>query len=186
MSWLCRCQGVVWEPIPKRAHTQLVRKHIVTIVSARWATVDWSWHKEWNYCTRANLHFKEKKAQAGTEWSNILQKFSQARKKEHHLAHSGPFIILSYLIYPYLTHHATHPFSALNYTPRWGISDAEIKVPSVENPGLKVSPSEGQYKAMQATPTVRNFFPATLDFPGPFTFISFPSFSQFFSYVSCG
>ena len=32
----------------KWAHVQQVRKHSATVVSARWATVDWSWHKEWN------------------------------------------------------------------------------------------------------------------------------------------
>ena len=58
MGWLCRCPGIVWEPIRKRAHTQLVRKHSVTVVSARWATVDWSWPKEWNKCAGANLHFR--------------------------------------------------------------------------------------------------------------------------------
>ena len=48
MGWLCRCPGIVWEPIRKQAYTQLVRKHSVTVVSARWATVDWSWTKERN------------------------------------------------------------------------------------------------------------------------------------------
>ena len=38
----------LWEPIRKRTHTQLVREHSATILSARWATVDWSWPKEWN------------------------------------------------------------------------------------------------------------------------------------------
>ena len=32
--------GIVWEPIRKRARTQLVREHSVTVVSARLATVD--------------------------------------------------------------------------------------------------------------------------------------------------
>ena len=32
-----------------------------SVVSARWATVDWSWPKEWNKCVWANLHFKKKK-----------------------------------------------------------------------------------------------------------------------------
>ena len=79
----CRCPGRVWESIRKRAHTQLVRIHSVTVVSASWATVDWSRPKEWNYCARANLHLKKKKkkAQAGNELSNILPKSSQARKK---------------------------------------------------------------------------------------------------------
>ena len=52
VGWLCRCPGIVWEPLKKnkkkRAHTQLVREHSITVVSARWVTMDWSWHKEWN------------------------------------------------------------------------------------------------------------------------------------------
>ena len=39
-GWLCRCQGTVWEPTKKRAHTQLIREHSVTVISAHWATVD--------------------------------------------------------------------------------------------------------------------------------------------------
>ena len=31
------------------------QKPSVTVISARWATVDWSWPKEWNYCAQANL-----------------------------------------------------------------------------------------------------------------------------------
>ena len=46
--WLCLCPGIVWETIRRRAHTKLVREQSVTVVSARWATVDWSWPKEWN------------------------------------------------------------------------------------------------------------------------------------------
>ena len=45
---ICRCPGLVWKPIRKRAHTQLVMENSATVVSARWATVDWFWHKEWN------------------------------------------------------------------------------------------------------------------------------------------
>ena len=40
--------GIVWEPIRKRAHMQLIRKQSVTVISARWATVDWFWPKEWS------------------------------------------------------------------------------------------------------------------------------------------
>ena len=65
---------------------------IDSVVSARWATVDWSWHKEWNYCARANLNLK--KAQAGNEWSNILPKSSQARKSHHH-HHSSWWLFLA-------------------------------------------------------------------------------------------
>ena len=45
MGWLCRCPGIVLEPIRKRAHTQAFREHSVTVISARWATVEWSWPK---------------------------------------------------------------------------------------------------------------------------------------------
>ena len=46
MGWLCRYPGIVVEPIRKQA---------------RWATVDWSLHKEWNLCARANFHVKKRK-----------------------------------------------------------------------------------------------------------------------------
>ena len=42
VGWLCRCPGIAWEAIRKRAHTQLVREHSATVISACWATVDWS------------------------------------------------------------------------------------------------------------------------------------------------
>ena len=45
---LCRCPGTVWEPIQKWAYSQLVREHSATVVSTHWATVYWSWPKEWN------------------------------------------------------------------------------------------------------------------------------------------
>ena len=41
-GWLCHCSGIVWKPIWKRAHTKLVREHSATVVSARWAIVNWS------------------------------------------------------------------------------------------------------------------------------------------------
>ena len=44
----CRCPSIVRELIRKRAHTQFVREHSITVVSARWATVDRSLRKEWN------------------------------------------------------------------------------------------------------------------------------------------
>ena len=47
-GWLSHCLGMVWGPIWKRANTQLVREHFATDISACWATVDGSWHKEWS------------------------------------------------------------------------------------------------------------------------------------------
>ena len=35
-------------PVRKWAHMQFIREHLVTVISAHWATVDWSWPKEWN------------------------------------------------------------------------------------------------------------------------------------------
>ena len=62
--------SIVWEPIRKRAHTQLVRKYSATVVSARWATVDWSWHNEGiSVRELTNLHLKNQQQQkAETEW----------------------------------------------------------------------------------------------------------------------
>ena len=48
MGWLCGCQGIIWESVRKRVHTQLIREHSVTVISANWATVNRSWPKEGN------------------------------------------------------------------------------------------------------------------------------------------
>ena len=78
----------------KRAQTQLVRKHSATVVSARWAIVDWSWPKKmeavcasWSPLLKKRRKKKKekkkkrKKAQAGNESSNLPQKSSQTSKK---------------------------------------------------------------------------------------------------------
>ena len=41
---------------------QLVRERSSTGVSARWATVDCFWPKQWHWCVLADLHFIKKKA----------------------------------------------------------------------------------------------------------------------------
>ena len=46
VGWLCRCPGIEWEPVRKRGHMQLIREHSTTVISARWAIVDWSWPKQ--------------------------------------------------------------------------------------------------------------------------------------------
>ena len=64
---------------------QLVRDHWASGISAVWATVDWSGIR-----SGISVHElistlkKKKKAQMGDEWSNILPKCLQARKKPPH------------------------------------------------------------------------------------------------------
>ena len=85
VNWLCHCPGIVLEPIRKQAHTQLVREHSTTVVSAWWATVDWSWSKEWNWCARANLHFKPpKKCKYGMNGWTLSPNPSKWGKSHHH------------------------------------------------------------------------------------------------------
>ena len=70
----------------------------------------------------------------------------------------------------------------------WGAADAEIKVPSGENTELKCSPIKpgvGQYIAIQATLTARDFFFAYFYPSGPFTCIFFKT-SPDFSCVGYG
>ena len=74
------------------------------------------------------------------------------------------------------------------YLPAAGAADAEIKVPSVENTSLKVfplKPGEGQYLAMHAALTARNFFLASFYPSGPFICIFFPKPFPSFSSASC-
>ena len=82
VGWPRRCLCIVWEPIRKRAHTQLVRELSVTVVSAFWATMEWSWPKEWNYSGRANLHFKKKKCRRGMN-GRTFSRNPRKRRKSH-------------------------------------------------------------------------------------------------------
>ena len=79
-------------------------------------------------------------------------------------------------------HSMNSPNSSPDSLPQWGASDAEIKVPSGENTELKRSPFQagvGQYIAIHAALTARDFF-RTYFYPfGPFTCI-FPNLSRFF------
>ena len=36
------------------------REHSATVTSACWATVDWSWQKEWKWCVGGDLHLRNK------------------------------------------------------------------------------------------------------------------------------
>ena len=77
------CLPYSWVP-HTRAHMQLFKEHSVTVISARWATVDWSLPKEWSKFAWANLYLKLFfKAQAGNELSNILPK--SLGGKSHHV-----------------------------------------------------------------------------------------------------
>ena len=79
--------------------------------------------------------------------------------------------------------------AAATTVPQWEAADAEIKVPSVENTELIGSPfkawSVGQYIAMHATLTDRDFFLAYVYPSGPFT-CSFCKTSPDFVSVGCG
>ena len=59
---------------------QLIRERLALLISAYWATMDWSLPKEGNKCVRADLHLKQE-VQVGNEWSNILPKSLQVRKE---------------------------------------------------------------------------------------------------------
>ena len=69
--------------------------------------------------------------------------------------------------------------------PKCGAADVEIKVPSDENTELKsapfkLNPGVGQYIAMRATLTARDFFFANFYPSGPFTCIFFQNLSRVF------
>ena len=72
---------------------------------------------------------------------------------------------------------------------QWGGADTEMKVPSVENTenlkALLLKPGVGQYVAIHATLTAKDFFLANFYLPGLFTCI-FPKPLPSFSCVGCG
>ena len=66
---------------------QLVKEYLATVISAYWATVNLSWHKEWNKCIWANLHLKKKKKhrQEMNSWTFFPNPCK--RGKSHHYHH---------------------------------------------------------------------------------------------------
>ena len=42
-------------------------EHSSTVTSPRWAIVDWSYPKEWNWCEKADLKLNKEKKSAGEE-----------------------------------------------------------------------------------------------------------------------
>ena len=83
-GWLCRCPGIVWEPIQKQAHMQLVREHSATVTSALWAIVDWSWCKEWISLHELISTLKKKKCWWGISGQTFSQN-SRKQGKSHHM-----------------------------------------------------------------------------------------------------
>ena len=52
-----------------RARTQLVRKHSATVVSSRWASLDWFWPEKWNGIgVRELISTLKQRKSAGGEW----------------------------------------------------------------------------------------------------------------------
>ena len=80
-------------------------------------------------------------------------------------------------------------FTVAVVAPQWGAADAEIKVPSGENTELlnvlPFKPGVGQYIAIHATLTAREFFHAYFYPSSPFTCI-FPNPLPISSCVGCG
>ena len=55
-------------------HLFHVREGLSSVISVCWASVDWTWSKEWNWCARAYLHLNKKK------WKEV-----RGKSHRHHL-----------------------------------------------------------------------------------------------------
>ena len=89
----------------KLARKQRVGEHSATVISVCWAIMDWSWHKEWNWCVWAELHLKNKTKR---RWGLIWHTFPRIlvvickEKSHHHLHHHTITTVLRrpLLVYP--------------------------------------------------------------------------------------
>ena len=92
---LC-CPGIVYEPIKKRAHAQLVRERSSTVVSSLWATVDWTWpNKRVKLVSAADLHhtYTESIGMKGiVELSTKMLACEEESHTKHVLRSLGPFM----------------------------------------------------------------------------------------------
>ena len=112
VGWLCRCPGIVWEPLRKRVNTQLIRERSATVISVTLTQSLWSdpGQKSGISMRELNLKKTKKQVQAGNEWSNILPKSSQGRKKPPPLSIT-PLSTLA-CVYTYVCPHThTHTLS---------------------------------------------------------------------------
>ena len=69
--------------IQETAHTQLIRKHWVTVISACWATVDWSWPKS-GISVLKLISTSEKKRRKLRMNCWTFSQNPYARRKSHH------------------------------------------------------------------------------------------------------
>ena len=83
------------------------------VISVRWAVVDWSWPKKWNWSAQADLHLKKRKVQAGNELSNLPPTSSQV-KKSHQPNHIWHYNHQFYLV-PIHSHHHSDNHSDLKF-----------------------------------------------------------------------
>ena len=65
-------QAKCWNLLEQRTHKQLAREHSAIVISARWATVDWSL-AEREELVRASWPQLKRKSQAGNDSSNLPQ-----------------------------------------------------------------------------------------------------------------
>ena len=85
--FLCAIDGFIQENITNTCTHKYVSKRInkATVISACWATVDWSWPKMWNWCVQADLHLKKKKGRkkstSGKWIITVPKKSTQTKKK---------------------------------------------------------------------------------------------------------
>ena len=85
--WCCdfvfRLNMAVCSP-QKWAHTQLVREHLVTVISAHWSTVDWSWLKSRISVHKLTSTLKNEKSADGELIVEILLKSFSWKSHHHH------------------------------------------------------------------------------------------------------
>ena len=87
--------------------------------------------------------------------------------------------------YNIVANHSSRPVAS----PQWGAADAELKSHLLRTQSLNVLPLKpvvGQYIAIHATLTARDFFLANFYPAGPFICIFCPKPLPSFSCVSCG
>ena len=162
----------------KRAHTQLVREHSATVVSARWATTDWSWPKKWNWCATADLHFKQKKQKQKPSacGKQNVEPFPWVLATKKSRSSPTPFKLSVTCV----------GFSHLPWHHRWHIASRTQKLKSLllRTQSLNVlplKPGVRQHRAMHTMLTARVFLLAYFYPFSPFTCIfskTCPDFSE--------
>ena len=125
-------------------HLFHVTESLSSVISVCWATVDWTWSKEWNWCAQTDLHLNKKKKKKKVRWGMIHQTSLPdpcvLGKNHHHHLHSTKSDIYLCSLVRCVTHTAVAATLWNRHCSCWPVSATPFPTWNPFWPALKITP----------------------------------------------